>query len=116
MVQGSFLDYEDNYDLPVTNACTSSRTPGSDAVYEVQLLANQTLTATVTSADGEDLAIYITDVCEFLPATCIDGSDVSTLGAETVTYTATGNESVFVIVDSYFSGLTGDFTVDFVIQ
>ncbi|QED27632.1 hypothetical protein FRD01_10345 [Microvenator marinus] len=116
VAQGSFLDYADDYDLPVTNACTSSRTPGSDAVYEVQLLANQTLTATVTSSDGEDLAIYITDVCEFLPATCIDGSDVSTLGAETVTYTATANESVFVIVDSYFTGLTGDFTVDFVIQ
>lgn len=113
---GSFSDYTNSYELPVTNTCTTSRTPGSDAVYEVQLLANQTLTATVNSADGEDLAIYITDVCEFLPSTCIDGSDTSISGAESVTYTATSNESVFVIVDSYFSGLTGDFTVDFVIQ
>lgn len=113
---GSFASFTNSYELPVTNACTSSRTPGNDAVYEVQLLANQTLTATATSTTGEDLAIYITDVCEFLPDTCIDGSDSATSGSEVVTYTATTDESVFVIVDSYFSGLTGDFTVDFVIQ
>jgi hypothetical protein len=113
---GSFASFTNSYELPVTNACTSSRTPGNDAIYEVQLLANQTLTATVTSGSGEDLAIYITDVCEFLPDTCIDGSDSATSGSEVVSYTATTDESVFVIVDSYFSGLTGDFTVDFVIQ
>lgn len=117
-VTDSFANFTNVYELPITNACTTSRTPGNDAVYEVSLLSGQTLTASVvsTEASPEDVAIYVTDVCELLPDACIEGSDNSIQGAESVTYTATTDETVYVIVDSYFSGLTGGFEVTFTIQ
>lgn len=117
-VTDSFANFTNVYELPITNACTTSRTPGNDAVYEVSLLSGQTLTASVvsTEASPEDVAIYVTDVCELLPDACIDGSDNSIQGAESVTYTATTDETVYVIVDSYFSGLAGSFEVTFTIQ
>lgn len=118
VITGAFASFSNTYALPVTNACTTSKTPGNDAVYEVPLLAGQTLTASVVSTASplEDVAIYISESCSEMPNSCVDGSDSSLLGAESVTYTATTDTSIFVVVDSYFSGLTGTFELTVNIQ
>jgi len=118
VLTASFASFTNVYSLPVTNMCTSSRTPGKDAVYEVSLSAGQSLTASVVSLESspEDVAIYITDNCALLPDSCLDGSDSSLAGAETASFTAATDITVFVIVDSYFQGLTGEFELTLTIQ
>ncbi len=102
-----------DYSFAPGNICTGSATPGEDQVFIVDLLMGQTLSASLVSTAGtpEDLAIYVTKSCDDLPTSCVAGADGQPAGltAETITYTATADESVYIIVDSFFGNASGDF-------
>ncbi len=110
---GTFAGFSDDYDLGTGNACTGSRTIGNEPVYVVDLTAGQTLTveAVSTAATPEDIAVYLTPSCTDIDDVCLAGSDVegATATPEKVTYTATGDESVYVMVDSFYSTASGTF-------
>lgn len=103
----------DDYSLVAGNICTGSQTPANDQTYVVDLTAGQVLTASLVSTAGtpEDLAMYLTSDCDAVPNSCLAGTDAQPAGAmpETLTYTATGDETVYIIVDSFFANAAGTF-------
>jgi hypothetical protein len=89
---------------PNCSSITTSNSNGSDAVFKATLTAGQTITATV---DNPGVTIYIADpVVAIVPGDacgdatqCYDGERVNDDPA-TATYTSTGGEDVFIMVDS----------------
>jgi hypothetical protein len=115
-ITGNLGDFTNDYDLGTGNACTLSRTIGAEPVYVVDLTAGQTLTATVVSdeATPEDLAFYITDACTNVRTQCLGGADIEggTAVAEVLTYTATADGPIYLMVDSFYGNVSGDFTLN----
>ena len=102
-----------DFDLTTGNACTGSRTIGADPVHAVDLVAGQVLTvaARSTEATPEDLAVYMVSGCVDVEAQCLVGADLqgATATAEALTYTATKDETVFIVVDSFFATSVGGY-------
>jgi len=113
-------NFTNDYDLGTGNACTSSRTIGAEPVYLINLLAGQVLTASVVSDETtpEDLALYITDACINVRTQCLGGADNEggTAVPEQLTYTATADGPVYLMVDSFYSTSSGDFTLNVTIN
>lgn len=113
VLSGSFDGLADDIDLGTGNMCTGSRTIAAEPVYVVDLFAGETLTATVvsTEASPDDLALIATPSCGDVASQCVDGSDQfgATSDPETVTYTATQDGSLYLIVDSFYGLTTGGF-------
>jgi hypothetical protein len=86
---------------------------GADRVYAITLGVGQTLTATATTS-AFDLVLNLESPCGASPRACLDGSDLTVSGSETVTYTNPGTAplDVFVVVDSFSASMTGDYTLD----
>lgn len=86
-------------DLTSPAGCGISGAPGRDGAVRVELEPGQTLTATYRHAG--DGILYILDDCP-VESSCLDGSDGSLSGAETVTWTNDGASTnpVYVILDS----------------
>ncbi len=101
---GNFANVANDYSPIFGGACTGFDAVGPDRAYVVDLMANQTLTATLTAADSsQDTSLYIVSSCSGnIESNCLGGSDISGTG-ETATYTATSDERVFVIADNYDS-------------
>ncbi len=110
---GTFADFEDDYDLGSTS-CTGYSTDGPDAVYFVELMAGEQVTATLTAATA-DTALYISSSCADVAASCLVGDDAFGSG-ETVTYTATAGERVYIFADNYDTTVSEMFTLDVTIQ
>ncbi len=101
---GSFDDISDNYDCNGTG-------DGGDAAYAVTLSAGQTLSATLTGS--ADTVLSLGTSCDANSLTCTQHSDSGTSGdPETVTYTASSDETVYLIADGYWSSASGDYTLD----
>jgi hypothetical protein len=123
-VTGSMAALTNDYDLVPGNACLalSSPTNGRDAVYRVDLAAGQTMTAAVTStaATPEDLTLYVLPAtgCASSLSSCLAGADDLDASAmpETLTYTATAAETVYIVVDSYFAATSGAFNLNVNVQ
>ena len=117
---GTLADFASETDLPVGNPCTGSITPGPDPVYAVNLTMGQTLTVELTSTamTTEDLALYITPDCDDLPQSCVAGADAlgSVTMPETATYTAAGDERLYIFVDSFYGDAAGDYSLDVTVQ
>ncbi|HEY8428169.1 MAG TPA: hypothetical protein VIL20_07335, partial [Sandaracinaceae bacterium] len=110
---GTTVGAGNRYDLSATGSCTGDGTPGPDIVYAVTLAAGQTLTATLTPDASFDPALYVVTDCSMAEATCQDGSDIPLDGVdETVSYTATSAQTVYLIVDSWDLSVAGAYTLD----
>ena len=115
---GTFDSRNDDYSLETGNQCTGSLTPGADDAYVVDLTAGQTVTASLvgTNATPQDVSVYISTDCDALPGSCVAGADALPAGAaaEVATYTAVADETVYIIVDSFFANVNGTYelTVD----
>jgi hypothetical protein len=110
---GTLAGFTNDYDLGTGNMCTGSRTIAPEPVYAVDLTAGQQLTveAVSTEATPEDIAVFATPSCDDVRAQCIAGADSvgAEATAETFTYTAAADETVYVIVDSFFGTASGAF-------
>lgn len=86
--------------------------PGVDHFYRIDLLAGQTLTVDWTSNSAFAIA-YLTRDC--LDATaCVDHNASSTSG--TLSYSATVDEAVFLVVDRTISGVSTSLTYEATVQ
>ncbi len=113
--QVSGSTYRGTNDADPGSACTGSTTSGPDVFYAVSLGAGQTLKATATPSGSYDTALYVLPACG--STSCLAGSDASfTSGAETVTYTATSAQTVYLGVDGYQAGDAGDFDLQVTVQ
>lgn len=127
VMDGSSIDrlYEGTNDADIgtgtVGACTISSSddqPGTDHFYAVDLLAGETLTASFGAGptNGSSYGfLYVTSDC-FQPSACLDNTDVSASGS--VTYTATTDETVYLVMDRGLSGSTTsyDYTLDVTIN
>ncbi len=114
---GDFSTLANDHALPVANSCLPSWTPGNDGAYVVDLVAGQTLTASLVSTvvgNEQDVALYLVNDCADINAACLGGADAHGGSAtpETLTYTATADESVTLIVDSFFQNAFGTYQLD----
>lgn len=119
----NFSGASNDYSPAFSGTCTGWDAVGPDRAYFVDLLANQTLTATLTAADADqDTSLYVVSACSGdIESNCLAGDDLSSAASgtgESVTYTATADERVFVIADNYDSAslLPLPSTYDLVIQ
>lgn len=110
---GTLAGFTDDYDLGTGNACTGSRTVGPDPVYAVELTAGQQLTVDAVSTEGtpEDIAVFATPDCTNVRNQCVAGADSvgAEATAETFTYTAMQDETIYLVVDSFFGTASGAF-------
>ncbi len=102
---GAGSDYDPDYE-----SCDVSG-EGPDVAYAVNLSAGQILNATVVG-DG-DLSLYVLTDCADAADTCVAGSDDGYEGdPETIQYTATTAQTIYLIVDSYDDSEASDFSLD----
>jgi hypothetical protein len=99
---GDLSESDDDHDLDYSNDLTGFPSPGNDVVARIDLLAGQELT--VTYATYLDASVYL------LSGDCddddpIDGADSEYyLEAEDFDYEADEDETVYLVLDSFFEG------------
>jgi cysteine-rich repeat protein len=112
---GTYTGYFNDYD-PQSGGCTSSSEAGLDIAYKVTLAAGQVLNATLTpdATLMQDVALYVLTDCAAPTTACVAGSDGGFSGdPESVSYTATAAQTVYVIVDGYdATTLAGAYALD----
>lgn len=105
-ISGDSAGFENDYSPG--SSCTGFGANGNDVVYSVTLAAGETLDASLTgTTSGFDTSLYVVSDCANVTNSCLDGSDGS--GTETITYTSTAGETVFLIVDGYGSTDSGTY-------
>ena len=108
---GDLTDLLDDHDLGYNNPTTGWATEGFEGVSAVSLLAGQTLTATMKQV-VYDAAVYILDdACD--PNNPLAGTDDTLDGEEEVVeYTATDDETVYLVMDGWYQGGTFSLVLD----
>jgi hypothetical protein len=106
---GDSTGYFGNLEPPA--ACTSNFTlDGPDAIYRVHAEDGQTITATVSPDQGYDAGLYILSDC--LSSACLVGKDSALAGGiESVTTTAEGTGTYYIVVDSWSPGVEGCYAI-----
>jgi cysteine-rich repeat protein len=115
---GKFDGFADDYD-PGDLGCTTGSEAGPDVAYSITLPAGKTLTAKVTPdpVAMQDVAVYLVTDCSNVLDSCLMGSDGGGGGMdETVSYTATATQTIFIIVDTFKSTAVGKYTLDVTVQ
>ncbi len=98
-----------------TGSCTGWQQDGADAVYRIDLAANQRLDATLTST--WDSSLYLITSCAASATSCVAGRDAGNPEALTFTNGATAR-TYYLVVDSYRAGATyqGNYSLAITIQ
>lgn len=98
-------------DYDAGGACGLSGAPGRDVAFRVSLSAGQRIVATVP-ANAADPSLYLVRSCDDVAGTCVKGADSGSTGeSETLDYTATEAEQLFLVVDQYGDTVGTDFVV-----
>lgn len=106
---GTLSDYTDDYE---PDSCISFGAPGPDAVWSVNAVAGQILTASMTG--GFDASLYVVSDCSDIAGTCGAGSDSGAV--ETINYAIPTTGTYYIITDAFLASASGTFslTVDLV--
>lgn len=95
-------------------ACAGSYFPGPDVVYQLALPAGQRLHASVR-AEGRDVGLMLVtaEACAIgIGGDCLAADDSGDVGAaDAFTFVSTSAQTVFLIVDEFFAGPGGPFTL-----
>lgn len=114
-IQGTYSGFTSQYD-PTSSGCTTYSEKGPDIAYSIALMAGQKVSATLTPGANEDVALYIVTDCAQLTS-CVAASDTGFDGdPESLTYTATAMQTVYLIVDSYDETTAGPYSLSVTIQ
>lgn len=99
-----FVAYTDGLN-PGVGGCTGTSMTGADAIMPFALDPGQTISANVTSNDG-DVGVYVLSNCNDA-FSCVAGSDTSSNATENVVYVnqTLGRQDLFLVVDSKGPGL-----------
>lgn len=101
----------DDLSFPLAQSCTGYFTAGNDAFLAVDLAANETITATLTPAQGYDAALYVIGGCS--GAQCLAGADAAFAGGpESVTFTAPSAGRYLLVIDGAAGGGTYSLRVE----
>lgn len=106
---GDFQGATNDYSPVFSGGCTGYDAVGPDFVYYVDLIAGEQLTATLTATDAtQDTSLYVLSDCTTdVESACLVGEDVASGGSgtgESVTYTASEDERVYIVADNYVGG------------
>lgn len=114
-IQGTFSGFSNQYD-PTSTGCTTYTEKGPDIAYSIALMAGQKLSATLTPGAQEDVALYVVTDCAQL-SSCVAASDSGFDGdPESLMYTATAAQTVYLIVDSYEPTTSGPYSLNVTLQ
>lgn len=103
-------------DVTTPSSCTGYTADGPDAIYQVNLVAGQTLTATATPTTAWDISLELVTPCAQVP-TCLDGSDLGFGGdPELLLYTSGVAQTVYLVVDGYNPGIAGAYSLTVRVQ
>lgn len=114
---GNFGQFTNAMD-PGFGGCTGFDAPGPDSIFAVSLRAGQTLAAVLSNGFGAttDLSLYLVWDCTDPRGTCLVGSDAYGGVDETIFYTATEDEVVFLVADAWTVDAATDFLLGIDIQ
>ncbi len=114
-IAGTWYPWQSNYSPDDNGLCTGYDAVGPENVYSVDLIAGQTLTASLTPTGfNQDTSLYLITDCAAVEASCLDGDD--SFGTETITYTATAPITVYIVADNYDSAINDDPTYDLTVS
>ena len=108
---GDLTSMEDDHDLGDQNPTTGWATVGYEGVTAVDLVAGQTLTATMKQT-VLDAAVYILDSGCDVDDPLAGADDTFNGEEEVVEYTATSDETVYLVLDGWFEGGTFSLVLD----
>ncbi len=110
-LSGDTTDLADDYQNP--SACTSYSAIGHDGVYAVELTTGQVLDLDLRYAQGSgvDAVLYVSDDPTSPDLQCLAGADGETGTHEDLSYTATADGTIYVVVDA-FVDWGGEFTLE----
>ena len=85
--------------------CTGWSAAGNDAVFAIDLAGNQQLIADLTYLTADpDAVMYISDDPSAPDTACLDGVDDVYDGTESLTFTAPGPATYYLVIDNYYTG------------
>lgn len=103
MYYGDLTDDEADYDLGDGNPATDYATEGEDEVLRIDLLAGQKLTAELRQPWVDGAIYLLADDCDTDDP--LTGADATLFGeVEEIDYTATSDQTVLLVVDSFDTG------------
>lgn len=98
---GNFAHHTNHLD-PGFGSCTGFDAPGPDTIYSVTLSAGQTLDVTLANTNASsDLSLYLVTDCSAPRNTCLAGSDQYGGVPEQISYTASSDETIYIVADSW---------------
>jgi hypothetical protein len=115
---GTYTGFSNNVD-PTSFGCTNYDEIGPDIAYTAMLAQGKTLKATLTPDPtyNLDVALYLVTDCAHPLKTCLVGSDKYVDGfPEHLSYTATTNQTVYLIADTSAMNGMGPYTLTVTIQ
>ncbi|MFU8802333.1 MAG: hypothetical protein ACNA8W_00850, partial [Bradymonadaceae bacterium] len=114
---GNFGQFTNASD-PGFGGCTGFEAPGPDAIFAVELQVGQTLGAVLSNVGGAttDLSLYMVWDCTDPSRSCLIGSDAYGAVDELIVYTATENEVLFLVADTWNVGANTEFALSIDIQ
>lgn len=117
VVTDSFTGLTNDVNLP-SGSCTPTAGDGPDSVYKVQMSAGEVLTARAESLGNDEVVLYALSGCGMSPQNnCKTGNAAGSNGASTsISYEATGPETIYVVVDSDSSNADEAFKAEIAVQ
>jgi len=97
------------------DSCTGFLALGLDVSYRLDLPPGCSIEATLRDgSDGKamDLSIYMVSSCFDPRGTCVAGSDSSTLGAESFSFSSDEGGSYYLMIDSFGNQNCGDYELE----
>jgi hypothetical protein len=95
-----------------TASCLKKATPGSDAVFSINLVSGKSYTVTLTPATSYDALLAASTSCAHPHKSCLSAADAGGAGAvESLTLKPTASGTHYIVVDSTSSTKAGAFTL-----
>ncbi len=105
---GATNDYD-----PLYGGCATYDQPGPDVVYHLNVDNQMLIQVSMIPDSNFDCGLYVVTDCTDVVNSCIVGSDSGFQGeAEVVQFEAQAGVDYFIICDSFFSGGSGEFTLN----
>lgn len=97
-------------------SCSGARAFGRDQVFEIHLLAGQSLSASATNLESmgpDPVALYLLDACSDTTARCVGGNHAVFAA---LSHTATSDETLYLVVDTFDELDTGASEVEITVS
>ncbi|MBW2700517.1 MAG: hypothetical protein JRF33_06825, partial [Deltaproteobacteria bacterium] len=111
-----YSNYLSPHGTPMVTCVPPYNYYGRDVIYEISVASGRTLTAILHPPAGEDLGVYLMDICDpdFVESNCLAGSDDGLEGdAELIEWINTGADAiVYLVVDAWSDAHAGPYVLN----